>query len=168
MPLQTLGALWLKWPYACFSALVAQTNHPGDKDGGAGFHVQNRRVFMMDGALTNCQLACRQETAAGCGRRTCFPEMRVQLPHKLWLYCWIPPTLNGNVSPGQGSMVLHMGLHWLMVVCGLLIVSLVCSCVHCIHLLVTSPNRTGSHALLIQSPLPSRAIEPISRDMRPR
>lgn len=93
-----------------FPALVAKTNHPGDKDGEAGFHVQNRRVFMMDGALTNCQLACGQAAAAGCGRWTCCPEMRVQLPHKLWLYCWIPPTLNGNVSPGQSSMVLRMGL----------------------------------------------------------
>lgn len=65
---------------------------------------------MMDGALTNCQLACGQAAAAGCGLRTCFPEMRVQLPHKLWLYCWISPTLNGNVSPGQSIMVLHMGL----------------------------------------------------------
>lgn len=46
---------------------------------------------MMDGALANCELACGQAAAAGCGCRTCFPEMRVQLPHKLWLYCWIPP-----------------------------------------------------------------------------
>lgn len=36
------------------------------------------------------------------------------------------------------------------------------SCALCIQLVVTSPNRTGSHALLIQSPQPSRAIEPIS------
>lgn len=58
----------------CFSSLVAKTNHPGDKDGEAGFLVQNRRVFMMDGALTNCQLAYRQTAATGCGCRTCFPK----------------------------------------------------------------------------------------------
>lgn len=113
MPQWTLGVLWLKWPYAYFSALVAKTNHPGDKDGEAGFHVQNRRVFMMDGALTNCQLAsglAAAAAAAGCSSRTCFLEMRVQPPHKLWLYFWIPPFLNGNVSPEQHSMVLHMGL----------------------------------------------------------
>lgn len=46
---------------------------------------------MMDGALTNCLLACGQAAAADCGRRACFPGMRVQLPHKLWLYRWIPP-----------------------------------------------------------------------------
>lgn len=73
------------------------------------------------------------------------------------------------MSPqGKAAWSYIWGCSVLMIVCGLLIASLVCSCVHCIHLLVTSPNRTGSHALLIQSPLPSRAIEPISRDMRPR
>lgn len=36
------------------------------------------------------------------------------------------------------------------------------SCASCIQPVVTSPDRSGSHALLIQSPQPSRAIEPIS------
>lgn len=45
------------------------------------------------------------------------------------------------------------------------VVSVASSCVLCIQLVVTSPNRTGSHALLIQSPPSSRAIEPISEDI---
>lgn len=61
---------------------------------------------MMDGALTNCQLASGQAAAAAAG----LVSWRCEPPHKLWLYFWIPPTLNGNVSPEQHSMVLHMGL----------------------------------------------------------
>lgn len=100
-------------------------------------------------------------------------------------HCWIvPPTLNGNASLGQHSMGLHMEVqhvrvcghssHVYVCVCvcahvvlGRRVASVASSCVLCVQLLVTSPNRTGSHALLIQSPPSSRAIEPISQDTAP-
>lgn len=89
----------------------------------------------------------------------------------------VPPTLNDNVSLGRHSMVLHMELqHALSKVCVCVCArinlrwraaSVQSSCVSSIQLVVTSPNRTGSHALLIQSPQPSRAIEPISLYVAP-
>lgn len=114
-------------------------------------------------------------------RRVCGHHMS----HGCIEHCWIvPPTLNGNASLGQHSMGLHMEVqhvrvcghssHVYVCVCvcahvvlGRRVASVASSCVLCVQLLVTSPNRTGSHALLIQSPPSSRAIEPISQDTAP-
>lgn len=104
------------------------------------------------------------------------------MSHDSVKHCWmVLSTLNGNVSLGQRSMALHMELQHAhrKVVLGVCMVcpvdvcvrglgqSVESRCVVSFQLVVTSPNRTGSHALLIQSPWPPRAIEPISSYISP-
>lgn len=147
-----------------FSSLVLETFQPWNRRSEWILRPEWRGL-MMDSTLANSVLASGQSNSRPRLRRAASWEGECghHMSHGSVKHCRIvPSTLNGNISLGQHSMVLHMELQhalpkaWVCVCARVNLRrgagSVESSCVPSFQLVVTSPNRTGSHALLIQSP----------------
>lgn len=170
--------------YVCVCVCVAKTNLRSQTEmERLNFASKNWRGLVMDGTTANCCLAPgRRTSTASRGREDMCVYVCVCVEARVAARCWVAPTtLNGNASLGAalhgptdgGRYVCVVTPAVCVCVCVVLGRSMTSSCGLAVQLPppppppLTSPDRTGSHALLIQSPPPSRAIEPISEDSAP-